>query len=99
MITVSWKISYVDHCHDLLLSVMKTSKVTAPKKAHLHSGVDAHVFQEHPLSDGPQTGHAPSSSPPQIAEVHVSREVGRAGGGQDVMELVTFKTLTNKKTK
>lgn len=64
------------------------------KNAHLQSGVDAHVLQERPLSDGSQTGHTPSSRPPQVAEVHVGGEVGRAGRGQDVVELVTFKALS-----
>lgn len=63
------------------------------RETDLHPCVDAHVLQEHPLSDGSQTGHAPSSHLPQVAEVHVRGEVGRAGGGQDVVELVTFKTL------
>lgn len=67
------------------------------RQSHLHPGVDAHVLQERPLSDGAQTGHAASGHPPQEAEVHVGGEVGRAGGGQDVVELVTLKTLTEKK--
>lgn len=69
----------------------------AGRHTHLQPGVDAHVFQEGPLSDGSQAGHAPSSHPPQVAEVHVSGEVGGAGRGQDVMEPVTFETLTNGK--
>lgn len=70
---------------------------TFNRQTHLHPGVDAHVLQERPLSDGSQTGHAPSGHPPQVAEIHVGGEVGRAGGGQDVVEPVTFKTLTDKK--
>lgn len=62
-------------------------------QTHLHPGVNAHVFQEQSLTDGSQTGHAPSCHPPQVAEIHVSGEVGRARGGQDVVELMTFKTL------
>lgn len=64
-------------------------------KTHLHPGVNTHVLQERILSDGAQTGHASSRHPPQIVEIHVCGEVGRARGGEDVMKLVTFKTLTN----
>lgn len=70
-------------------------KRQSDRQTRLHSGVDAHVFQERPLRDGSQASHAPSSHPPQVAEVHVSGEVCWAGGGQDVMELMTFKTLMN----
>lgn len=61
----------------------------------LQSGVDAHVLQERPLGDRPQAGHAPSGHPAQVAEVHIGGEVGRTGGGQHVVELVTFKTLVS----
>lgn len=50
--------------------------VTSALQTRLHSGIDAHVLQERPLSDGPQTGHAPSGHRPQVAEVHVGGEVG-----------------------
>lgn len=60
---------------------------------HLQSGVDAHVLQERPLSHGSQTGHAPSSHPPQVAKIHVSCEVGRAGRRKHVMEPVASKSL------
>ena len=82
-------------CFKLLQQQEKKQKLKL--KIHLHPCVDAHVLQERPLSDRSQTGHSPSSYPPQVAEVDVGREVGRAGGGQDVVEPVTFKTLTSNR--
>lgn len=49
---------------------------SSTRQTRLQSGVDAHVFQEHSLSDRPQTGHAPSSHSPQVAEVYIGSEVG-----------------------
>lgn len=64
-----------------------------PPQTCLHPGVDAHVLQERPLGEWPQAGHAPSSHPAQVAEVHVGGEVGCSGSVQDVVQPVTFKAL------
>lgn len=84
----------VYHCI-MYRSITLIINVTIDERhTRLQSGVDAHVLQERPLSDGSQTGHAPSGHPPQVAEVHVGGEVGRPGRRQDVVEPVSFKTLS-----
>lgn len=62
-------------------------------RTHLHAGVAAHVLQERPLGDGAQTGHAPSRHAPQVAEVHISGQVGAAGVRQDVVQPVALEAL------
>lgn len=65
----------------------------APPHTCLHTGVDAHVLQELPLGEWPQTGHTCSRHPAQVAEVHVGGEVRCSRSVQDVVQPVPFKRL------